>query len=110
MTSEHTMKTAFNRGNSRIWLEGKKLADAGFQRGDMLEKSISECGRILTLRRVSIPIAGNRYHRIAGNDNRPILDCCGRWVTELLGNSEHYSAAIDSARGTITIQATVKGE
>ena len=101
------MKTAKNRGCDRIWLEGKKLANAGFQRGDMLEKTIDD--RSLVLRRVSNPIAGNKYHRIAGTLNRPILDCCGKWVTQLFKGAESYSAAIDSRNGTITI-SPCKGE
>ena len=99
--TNYIMKTAKNRGNSRIWLEGKKLADAGFQRGDMLQKTFE--GDSLVFTRVSNPIAGERYHRIAGTGKRPILDCCGRWVTEFMNEAEFYCASIDSSYGTITI-------
>ena len=82
------MKTAKNRGNSRIWLEGKKLSDNGFQRGDMLKKTFTDDAIVFT--RVSNPIAGEKYHRIAGTENRPILDCCGRWVTEFMSGAPRY--------------------
>lgn len=102
--TNYVMKTAKNRGNSRIWLEQKKLSENGFRRGDMLKKTFE--GDSLVFTRVSNPISGERYHRIAGTADRPILDCCGRWVTEFMNGAPHYIAAIESGRGTITITPT----
>lgn len=104
--AEYKMRTAKNRGNDRIWLEGKKLADAGFERGDMLEKTVTD--EAIVFQRVSNPIAGNKYHRIAGTQKRPILDCCGLWVTEFMNGAEFYCASIDASYATITI-TTIKG-
>lgn len=102
----HIMKTAKNRGNSRIWLEGKKLASYGFSRGDMLKKSFSESGYTLIFTKTSNPLSGERYHRIAGTEKRPILDCCGKWVTEFFQGAEFYAVEITVDR--ITIQPVPK--
>lgn len=99
--TNYVMKTCHNKGNSRIWLEGSKLADNGFQRGDMLQKTFE--GNSLIFTRVSNPIAGEKYHRIAGTENRPILDCCGRWVTEFIGGAPKYFADIEPAYKQIKI-------
>ena len=102
----HLMKTAKNRGNARIWLEGKKLASYGFSRGDMLKKSFSESGYTLIFTKTSNPLSGQKYHRIAGTEKRPILDCNGKWVTEFFQGAEFYAVEITVDR--ITIQPVPK--
>ena len=102
----HLMKTAKNRGQNRIWLEGRKLADYGFSRGDMLKKSFSESGYTLVFTKTENPLSGEKHHRIAGSEKRPILDCNGKWVTEFFQGAEFYVAEI--THGKITIQPVPK--
>lgn len=102
----HIMKTAKNRGQDRVWLEGKKLANYGFSRGDMLKKSFSESGYTLVFTKTENPLSGQKYHRIAGTEKRPILDCNGKWVTEFFQGAEFY--AVEITYGKITIQPVPK--
>lgn len=102
----HLMKTAKNRGQDRIWLEGRKLAEFGFSRGDMLKKSFSESGYTLVFTKTTNPLSGEKYHRIAGTEKRPILDCNGKWVTEFFQGAEFYAVEITVDR--ITIQPVPK--
>jgi len=61
-----------NRGKPRIWLEGKRLAAAGFNAGDRFEIITTRTvGALLILRKVD----GER--RISGTESRPIIDLSG---------------------------------
>ena len=102
----HLMKTAKNRGQDRIWLEGRKLAEYGFSRGDMMRKLFSESGYTLIFTKTENPLAGEKHHRIAGTEKRPILDCNGKWVTEFFQGAEFYVAEITFGR--ITVQPVPK--
>ena len=95
--SSFTLKSGTNKGNRRIWIEGDRLASAGFNRGTFLYRTIS--GSVLTLSTVP---ADGRKHRIAGTDARPILDLCGKWVTEFMGNRSHFT--VTTTDSTITIE------
>jgi hypothetical protein len=94
MTRPWILKSGRNRGNRRIWIEGNRLHAAGFECGDRLTRTIVE--GVLTLTRDP---EGN--HRIAGKPDRPILDCCGQWVTDLIGDHSHFT--ITTTRNTIGI-------
>jgi len=84
MTRPWILKSGVNRGNRRIWIEGNKLIAAGFNCGDRLTRSIVD--GVLTLTRDP-----EGKHRIAGKPDRPILDCCGQWVTDFIGPCSHFT-------------------
>ena len=91
-----TLKSGTNKGNRRIWIEGDRLASAGFNRGTVLYRSMT--GSTMTLSTVP---ADGRKHRIAGTADRPILDLCGKWVSEFIGGHSHFTATVTA--DTITI-------
>ena len=98
MKNVFELKSGINKGNRRIWVEGRRLAEAGFAKGDRLSKSIE--GRRLTLTKTSDP--SEAKHRIAGTPDRPILDLCGKWVTKFIDGSDCFRVTLENE--TITIQ------
>lgn len=91
MTS-FTLKSGTNKGNRRIWIEGARLADSGFTRGTVLYRSHDPKSGDMFLCTPGFSTDG-RKHRIAGTDARPILDLCGKWVTEFIGDHTHFTVA-----------------
>ena len=96
------LKSGTNKGNRRIWIEGNRLSSAGFTRGTILYRTMADGKLYLSTR----PTDG-RKHRIAGTSDRPILDLCGKWVTEFIGPASHFEVAIDG--GTLSIRPTEGG-
>ena len=94
-----TLKSGTNKGNRRIWIEGDRLASAGFHRGTVLFRTMT--GSTMTLSTVP---ADGRKHRIAGTADRPILDLCGKWVTAFMGSRTHFAVTVSA--DTITIEPT----
>ena len=79
-----------NRGNRRLWLEGKALSDNGFFAGMRLSIVKKTDCVLLTL---STDESIKRV-RIAGTAARPIVDLNGHWVSEIMGNDTHFRADI----------------
>lgn len=86
-----TLKSGTNKGNRRIWIEGKRLIDAGLLRGWGLARQMNDDGS-MTLS-TAIDAEGKR-HTIAGKADRPILDLCGKWVTEFIGDHTHFTVEV----------------
>ena len=83
-------KSGINRGNRRLWLEGKALSDNGFFAGMRLAiVKKSDCVLLTLSTDESI-----KRVRIAGTSSRPIVDLNGRWVSEIMGNNTHFRADI----------------
>jgi len=93
------LKSGVNRGHRRIWIEGSKLIAAGFNCGDRLTRSIA-------VGVLPLPRDPQGNHRIAGKADRPILDCCGQWVTDFIGDHSHFT--ITTTTTTIGIVPTNK--
>lgn len=91
-----TLKSGTNKGNRRIWIEGARLINAGFRKGDQLARSID--GDTITL----TPADGKGKTRIAGTPARPIIDQCGKWVTAFMGGAERFRVTITGQTITIT--------
>ena len=90
MKEKIVRKSGLNRGNRRLWLEGKALQANGFTVGTMLQivkkpncvlLTVSNCEDVKRI-------------KIAGTDTRPILDLNGKWVSEMMGNHTHFRADI----------------
>lgn len=84
-------KSGTNKGNRRVWIEGKVLLDMGWTRGTRLHRrvvaDIVRCGRdSLVLARL------DGQHRVAGTDKRPIIDLNGKYLNDLFGSRTHFLA------------------
>ena len=93
---EKLYKVCTNKGNKRIWIEGKILINAGFTNGMTFSKSIGDDEIILSF------TDDNPQHKIAGTQQRPIIDLCGKYLTAFFGNSTQYKAAFNGQTITIT--------
>lgn len=93
----HTMerKIGKNRGNRRIWLEGKSLAVAGWNKGDRYDRVIAN-GQICLMKHPT----GAR--KVAGTTDRPIIDLAGKWVTEWAATSDRVAVHVQT--GTIVVE------
>ena len=90
-------KLGTNKGaaRSRIWVEGARLAGAGFTVGVRYNRDVSEGRIVLTL------AVGGRY-KVAGKGSHPIIDTTGKDVLATFPTSQHVIAAYDAGRVTFT--------
>ena len=94
----HTYKTCRNKGHARIWIEGDRLTAAGWKNGDRFNKTITPDGILLTR-------ADDGAHKIAGTADRPIIDLCGKYLTEFFGSATSYTATFSKSRiGIIKVE------
>ena len=91
-----TLKSGTNKGNRRIWIEGSRLLDAGLIKGTALYRMMDADGSMIL---TNVEIGGAKRHRIAGNDARPILDLCGKWVTAFIGDHTHFTVEVRTHDG-----------
>ena len=92
-----TLKSGTNKGNRRIWIEGNRLLNAGLTRGDSLHRVMNDDG---TMTITTTEVDGKK-HRIAGNPDRPILDLCGKWVTDFMDGRSHFKVSVKRHRGGV---------
>ncbi len=96
-----TRRSGSNRGQRRVWLEGRRLLDAGWTRGTLLSKNV-DADRIL-LTPVSAEefaqLGGRARCRVAGTVERPIIDLSGAWVTKFMGDAEEVRVQIGRVLG-----------
>ena len=65
---QYTVRT--NRGKPRIWIEGKRLTDAGLSVGDRFDM-IRALGQLMIQKRA------NGARKVSGKGERPIIDLSG---------------------------------
>ena len=82
-----------SKGNRRIWIEGDRLLEAGWTKGDRLVRTMGEDSILLT--------RGEGKHRVSGNEARPVIDMTGKWVTAFMGEATHFRVQLDSDKITI---------
>jgi|TARA_R100000084_G_scaffold105003_1_gene62088 hypothetical protein len=82
-----TYKVCYNRGNARIWIEGKRLIDNGIYNGLKFVKSVNEYGIILKFLPAEYE---GKSHKVAGSVERPIIDLNGKYLTKFFGDAENY--------------------
>ena len=83
-----TLRSGMNKGNRRIWIEGKRIAALGFAKGVRLSRKMLRDGSMeLYLVPEGWHWTGKR-HAVAGTADRPIIDMSGKWVTEFMGSAE----------------------
>ena len=89
-----------NRGRSRIWLEGKRLMDAGFTRDTQFwvvpnSKAVT---LVLTTTETETP---NKVRKVSGKGDRPIVDMVGAVVEPFTAGDD---VEITYTPGRITIK------
>ena len=85
-----TRKVANNRGNKRIWLEGKKLLSLALQNGMRFDCDILPEAIVLTFNR-------DGARKIAGKPERPIIDINTAKLNSVLTLS-HYLVTVSDAQ------------
>ena len=80
-----------NRGNRRVWIEGKSLTNENWNKGTRYTKQITATGFEL-VRDDNGPL------KIAGGENRPVIDLCGAYVGKALNGFEKVSVVITAEK------------
>jgi len=97
-------KIGSNRGNSRIWVEGKSLTEYGWVKGTQYIKQVY-------VERVGAPfpeaciILGKSFQgkfKVAGGKDRPVIDLNGKYVTASFKGCEKVTVVITEASITIS--------
>ena len=75
-------KIGSNRGESRIWIEGKALTEFDWNKGQLYVKEVHECTPAGHLAEIKLfKDSTNGKLKIAGGVDRPVIDLCGKYVT-----------------------------
>lgn len=77
-------KIGANRGNPRLWLEGKSLEAFGWTSGSAFSASLKKGSLVYSKTRGS---SGNSSanRKVAGSPGRPIIDTCGSHLESTCG-------------------------
>tara|TARA_B100000700_G_scaffold33554_1_gene32232 strand:- start:6501 stop:6836 length:336 start_codon:yes stop_codon:yes gene_type:complete len=76
-------KVAHNRGNCRIWIEGKKLIEANINNGDRFDCRIFPT-------HVLLDFHPNGERKVSGKPERPIIDINTARLNPLFDSVSHY--------------------
>lgn len=90
-----TRKVGFNRGQKRIWLEGKYLAAEGWLKGAHYVREVTKDHILLTKDPAS-------RLKVAGMPDRPVIDMVGKWVTEWAGKCTEVDVEVTEDRLKVT--------
>ena len=103
---QKTFKTAYNRGNARVWIEGDILTMNGFHHGRQFKRimvaTIGSNAPVMSLQFAGVKDTDKRKGKIAGTIARPIVDLNGKFLTEFMDGATHYLATFGN--DTITIE------
>jgi len=91
---EHKLGT--HKGARRVWLEGKRLSDAGFRQGVRYQVGQTDGGLVLRL-----SPAGDK--RVSGTTRRPVVDILNTQVSDILGPAEVVHVRFAPRAITITL-------
>ena len=95
-TQQYTVRA--NKGRARIWIEGARLASAGFTHHATYNVTAANSATILTL-------ASDGKRKVSGAPARPIIDLCGRSCEPFETGDD---VAITYQQGTIIIERVSK--
>ena len=93
--TEIKTKVGNNRGAARIWLEGKRLLDAGWKRGDRYDAIFGSNGLMYIK-------AEDGKRAVAGTESRPIIDTNSKKITEFIAIGETANVIIQANKIAIT--------
>ena len=88
------LKSGSNKGNRRIWIEGARLLRTGLTRGTKLSRLTDKSATYLIVDQDKAYTDMSGRHTVAGTDTRPIIDLCGKWVTDFVGSATHVDIVI----------------
>lgn len=92
-----------NKG-ARLWLEGVKLKSLGFDKGKLYSTKVTENSITLTL-------SNDGKKKVSGRtrngESNPIIDLCGKWLSQVFDFDELVTARIEN--GKITIKRHKEG-
>ena len=83
---------------SRIWIEGKRLVDAGFGVGQRYHRTAFENA-------IELTIHPDGAFKVSGKGDKPIIDITGKVVTERF-KGDKVNVVFNAERGTIQIHNT----
>lgn len=89
-------KIGSNRGERRIWIEGKTLSEYGWVKGTPYVKKVYEDGTI------ALGKSFQGKFKIAGGEDRPVIDLNGKYVTATFKGFEKVSVRITESSITIS--------
>lgn len=97
-------KITEHRGNKRIWLEGLRLNECGFEKGITYSTDIDQDNKTITL---LVDPEGNK--RVSGRKRKgqetytPIIDLCNTAITEFVEGTTRIRATFSESQIVITI-------
>ena len=102
---EKIYKSGTNKGNRRIWIEGKVLLDHQWTKGVLFTKTLPEQNAndktiVLVAQRTKRPADADRIiwykhkHKVAGTETRPIIDLNGKYLNGIFTGCTHFRAVI----------------
>ena len=74
MRIEQKYTVRANKTRSRIWIEGARLLAAGFTRGIMFDRKVSD-------KQITLTISPLGQFKVSGKGDRPLIDLCGQFST-----------------------------
>lgn len=109
MSTVIASKFALNRGNARVWCEGRKLAREGIAVGMKYELKFDQANRQVNVLfgHDLVNVSGSVSRRkLRGTDNEylPVIDMSDKKFLELFEESEEIRIAINGLKMTITAQ------
>ena len=88
-------KLGSNRGERRIWIEGKALTEYDWNKGQLYVKEVHECTPAGHLAEIKLfKDSTNGKFKIAGGVDRPVIDLNGKYVTKTFRGYEKVSVKI----------------
>jgi len=81
--------TNHGKGTSRIWLEGKRLVEAGFEVGTRYHRYASWGRGEKPRGSIQLIVDPNGKYKVSGKGDKPIIDISGGHVTDTF--AEHIS-------------------
>tara|TARA_Y100001938_G_C8042376_1_gene406855 strand:+ start:467 stop:817 length:351 start_codon:yes stop_codon:yes gene_type:complete len=88
-----TKKSTTNKGNARVWIEGKDLIAFGVSKGDRFDKYILN-------NMVVLKFNSEGRNKVSGTDTRPVIDLNGKFLNPYLLGSDFYRVGFIKASET----------
>ena len=94
-------KLGTNKGleRSRVWIEGKRLSNAGFVRGALYMRETTPDYIRLTI--ANPAETDERLFKVSGKSDHPIIDITGKKIAEQFGDCSHVQVWFEQDRITI---------
>ena len=90
-------KIGSNRGERRIWIEGKSLTEFDWNKGQLYVKEVHgrTYGTLASCAVIKLFKDSTKGKlKIAGGEDRPVIDLCGKYVTNTFSGFEKVSVKI----------------